>query len=243
MGASFTVISNNFFSALFNNSSVTIEYCELRPPSAVHLQAAVPGGDKITSQFGMLQNIGTGAIVMNHDEIWGFGNAVTMRSGAITMNYVWIHDPRDPAPSGDHTDGYLDNQLSGNPAPILTISHSTISAVGNTNAVGQQGQSGGYSHTSITQSYFSGFSWTVNLCGNGMGCTAGSANVFTDNQFGDDFHALFGNLYGGIYAHFLWRRNTWRNTPGGYDSVNSAVHNGKYVRPDGTWTAADFAGN
>ena len=234
--------SNQFFIALFNNSNVTIEFCELRPPLAVHFQAAVPGGDMITSQFGLLQNIGTGTIVMNHDEIWGCGNAVTMTSGAITLNYVWIHDPRDPAPSGDHTDGYLDNQLSGKSPPMLTISHSTISAVGNTNAVGQQGQPGGYSHTSITQSYFSGFSWTVNLCGKGAGCTADRANVFTDNQFGDDFHALYGNLYGGIYAHFLWRRNTWRNTPGGYDSMNSALHNGKFVLPDGTWAAADFSG-
>ena len=226
------------------NSTATLEYCEFRPPASAHFQANLPGGDTVTSQ--LCVHNGGSVLTINHSECWGMADGVDMgpAPASTTLNYIWMHDWRDPSFSADHTDGYLDNCFSPTcTSGVLTVTYSTIAGHGNTNAIGQQNASqNGYSNTTITHSYFAGFGYTVSLCGHGMGCLAGQNNVFTDNQFGDDFQAVYGNLYGKVFGHFLWRRNTWKNTDRGYDAANAAAHNGKFVFPDGTLASSDFTG-
>ena len=231
---------------LSNAKKVTFEYCEFRPPTGVHFQAHVPGGDLATSAFCL--NIGTGSTVtVKHSECWGHsdGFVTSNAPGTLAMTYVWIHDWRDPAPNADHQDGTLDNCFSTTCTSMaLNVSYSTISCSPcNTNAIGNQnGSQNGYSNQTFTHNYFAGFGYTVNLCGNGTGCGPGQNNVFTDNQFGDDNPAVYGNLYGAVYAHYLWRRNTWVNTLSSDNATNREAHNGMFVFPDGSLSTSDFKG-
>lgn len=119
----------------------------------------------------------------------------------------------------------------------MVIDHNRISSAGNTNGLAFQTAGTYYSDVTVTNNYFSGFGYTVNLGGDGKG---NQRITFTGNTFGTDLKPVWGPLYGWGGKSVTWRNNKWHVAPGGYDK--RTADDGKYWWPDGTLSTKDFTG-
>lgn len=216
----------------------------------------VPSSDGY--QFGV--SISTGSVILDHCDLWGFGNAVNYASSstsAMTVSDCWIHDAANcnvTPPGGStnyHTDG--PGYLNGGIAPSnITIKHNTIASIGNTNGLAFQATTATYSNISVTNNYFSGFADVVDMCHT----TSGSTNLtFTDNIISTNLAWLNGPIYFTSGAANdtlftiasnptnLWRRNKL-DVPAGtaqYVTGVTQANNGNYIWPDSTLSTSDWS--
>jgi hypothetical protein len=214
------------------SDNVTFDYSTFAPLDA----KTPPVAHTASSQYAIDQRR-AGQLTVDHSDIWGFANGIEMgwstRDKPFTVRDSWFHDARADGGT-DHTDAILSSD--GGPA-FMVIDHNTISSAGNTNGLAFQHSDAYYSDVTVTDNYFSGFGYTVNIGGDGKG---NQRVTFTGNTFGTDLKPVFGPLYGWGGANAVWRGNKWRVAPGGYDK-NSA-DDGKFWWPDGTLSAKDFGG-
>ncbi|MDI2128457.1 hypothetical protein [Yinghuangia seranimata] len=176
-------------------------------------------------------------LTVDHSDIWGFGNGIQIgfssKAKPFVVRNTWFHDARSDG-GVDHTDAILCSD--GGPT-FMVIDHNTISSVGNTNGLAFQVADVYYTDVSVTNNYFSGFGYTVNMGGNGKG---NQRITFTGNTFGTDLKPMWGPLYGWGGTNVTWRNNKWHVAPGGYDKQQS--NDGKFWWPDGTLSAKDYNG-
>lgn len=213
--------------------NITFDYSTFEPSKVATPPAAYNQG----YQYGIDQRSNS-KITIDHSDFWGWGNAIQFNFSSQAKPFVvrnsWFHDAR--ADGGiDHTDAILEN-YGGQSYMVFT--NNTIVAKGNTNGLAlQNGNKTGYKNVTITNNYFSGFGYTVNMCGYFDGCE----NItFTDNTFGTDIKPVWGPLYNWRDGNGnLWRRNKWRVAPGGYST--STTDDGKYWWPGGTASSTDYA--
>lgn len=180
---------------------------------------------------------GSFKITVDHSDFWGWGNGIQFGYSSQAKPFVvrnsWFHDARDDG-GEDHTDAILENYGGQS---YMVFNNNTIVSKGNTNGLAlQNGNRTGYQNVTITNNYFSGFGYTINMCGGFTGC---SNITFTDNTFGTDIKPGWGPLYSWVDGNGnLWRRNKWRVAPGGY-STNTA-DDGKYWWGEGTLSTTDY---
>jgi hypothetical protein len=213
--------------------NITFDYSTFEPSRV----AAPPTAYTQGYQYGIDQR-SRGQITVDHSDFWGWGNAIQFGFSSEAKPFVvrnsWFHDARDDG-GIDHTDAILESYGGQS---FMVFDNNTIVARGNTNGLAlQNGNGTGYKNVTITNNYFSGFGYTVNVCGHFQGC---SNITFTDNTFGTDVRPVWGPLYGWQDGNGnIWRRNRWRVVPNGY-SRNSA-DDGKYWWPGGMVSNSDYS--
>jgi hypothetical protein len=195
---------------------------------------------------------GTGGVIINHCDIWGFANAIDL-AGALscTVAECWIHDAANPDAQSYHTDGvgYLDG--FGGRSNIV-VDHNTIASLGNTNAIAFQAASSGYSNIKVRNNYFSGFGYCVDMCHN----VSGNNNLeFSGNILATDLRWAYGPLYADFSGQFnlanptnKWFGNKLKVMPATSPGPNavfffSLADNNKFVLPNSTVSAADWVPN
>ena len=218
-------------------NNITFSY-DTFEPSAVSAPP-VPYGSGY--QYGINQT-GPFQMTVEASNFWGFGEAVQLtdpdgssQSSPLVIKDSYIHDPSAQGPDGPnqyHVDGILSNDGG---ASYMTITHNTISAPADTNALALQTSGGGsngtpYSHITVTDNYFSGFGYMVNTGGD----TNSIDMVFTGNVWGTNFEPGWGPLYGNaMYTNpglgGIWRDNTIDVVPG--TSWMAAGNNGLFWWP------------
>ncbi|NUR29620.1 MAG: hypothetical protein HOV83_27860 [Catenulispora sp.] len=214
------------------SDNVTFDYSTFAPLKT----KAPPVAHTASSQYAIDQRR-PGQLTVDHSDIWGFANGIEMgwstRDKPFTVRDSWFHDARADGGT-DHTDAILSSD--GGPA-FMVIDHNTISSAGNTNGLAFQHSDAYYTDVTVTNNYFSGFGYTVNIGGDGKG---NQRVTFTGNTFGTDLKPVFGPLYGWGGSNAVWRGNKWHVAASGYDK-NSA-DDGKFWWPDGTLSAKDYGG-
>jgi hypothetical protein len=227
-----------------NGNNITWDYATIAP-SAV---AAAPVAYGKGYQYGINQveddrssNYLHGhSFTLNHADVWGFGNGIQLGSvtqaAPVAVRNSWFHDASADGGNIYHTDGILSNDGDG--IQYLTVDHNTFVSKGNTNGLALQYAGTYYANITVTNNYFSGFGYTVNI----GGAATGNRNVtFTGNTFGTDIAPVYGPLYGWADGNGnTWRGNKWHVAPGGYSSKTS--DDGKYWWPDGTLSTTDYTG-
>ena len=222
--------------ALYGDN-ITIDYSSIEPavaaPPVSHTQGYYIG---IAADGSYYTNVKQ--LTVTHSDIWGFSGGIATNGSTQAKPHVfrdnWVHDSR--ADGGvDHTDGIGETSGFGNSAYVV-LDHNSIVAVGNTNGLAYQ--AGTYSNFTITNNYFSGFGYTVNL-GNGMN---NSSNfLFSANTFGTNLKPVWGPLYGwNNGSGNVWKCNKWHVVPGSYYTPTS--DDGKFWTPNGV-SATDYNGN
>lgn len=140
-----------------------------------------------------------GAIVIDHCDIWGYGNAIafqpafTAAGDKATITSNWIHDTAYPGSGAGqyHNDGvgYLNTTTAPN---NVTMVGNATGMLGNTNALALQQATSGYQNIYINDNYFAGDGATISFCQPGsVQCTN---STFYGNVFGTDI-AAGGPLY------------------------------------------------
>ena len=214
------------------SDNVTFDYSTFAPLKA----AAPPVPHEASSQYAIDQRR-AGQLTVDHSDIWGFANGIEMgystREKPFTVRDSWFHDARADGGT-DHTDAILSSD--GGPT-FIVIDHNTIVSAGNTNGLALQYSDTYYSDVSVTNNYFSGFGYTVNIGGDGKN---NRRITFTGNTFGTDLRPVFGPLYGWGGTGVVWRGNKWHVMPGGY--AKNASDDGKFWWPDGTLSTRDYGG-
>lgn len=213
--------------------NITFDYSTFAPSTL----SAPPVAHSAGYQYGIDQRY-NGQVTINHSDFWGWANGIQLgyssQSKPFMISNSWFHDARDDG-GVDHTDAILENYGGQS---YITVNHNTIVSKGNTNGLGLQGNN--YHNISVTNNYFSGFGYTVNIGGSG----AGSTNLtFVGNTFGTDIKPIFGPLYGWLgssSANDLWRQNNWHVVSGSY--YTNFADDGKYWWPDGTLSTFDYSG-
>jgi hypothetical protein len=220
-------------------SGFTFDYCSFEPGAA-----APPVPYAQSYEYGIEADGGyysfAGTLNVMHSDFWGFGNAIDVggstQANPHSFSDNWIHDASNDGGGQYHTDGI--GTLDGATEEYVTIHHNTIVSVGNTNGLAFQ-DPGKFNFFTVTDNYFSGFGYTVNL----GGYSIGQGMVFTGNTFGTDIKPTYGPLYnagswqkGGLGN--LWQNNRWHVVPGSYYSP--ASDDGKYWWPDGTLSTSDY---
>lgn len=207
----------------------------------------IPGTNGYQYGIRMAGGTGTGGTVIDHCDIWGFGNAVDF-AGALdgVVRDTWIHDAANPVLQNYHTDGigYLDGL--GGRSNIL-IERCTIATLGNTNAIAFQAAGSGYNNIIVQDCFLSGFGYCVDMCHNVVGNTG---LKFERNIFGTDIRWGFGPMYADFTTQFqqvanVWRGNKLKVLPGSTPASASLplwtpADDGKFVWPDGSYHATDF---
>lgn len=206
------------------NTGITLEYCTFAPTTVGTPTAYANGYQYGWCADGSFGGNAPGA-TLDHCDIYGFGNAVDIQGGSasepILFTDCWIHDPRDPGGT-DHTDGL--GTMNGADTSHVTVTHCTIEAAANTNAIAFQG--GTHDHLTVTWNRFGGYGFTCSVYS-----TVTNA-VWTDNVYSTEFFSFYGpfretNLL--TSSGLVWRRNTWE-AKSGYAWGNPA-HDGWYWMP------------
>jgi hypothetical protein len=229
---------------LLFGSNISFDYISIHPDVA-----APPVSSTLSYQYGMNAdgyNAHVTGLSVKHADIWGFGNALDVTGATQAGPHVYednyIHDacfnndtcPQVAGSGVYHTDGIGDLN-PGDHDSYVTIHHNVIATAGNTNGLAYQ--YGPYDHFTVTNNYFSGFGYTINIGGAGNSVTN---TVFTDNVFGTDFKPVFGPLYGWQdNTGNLWRRNKWHIAPG--TTWSPASNDGKFWTPNGI-SSTDYSG-
>lgn len=165
-------------------------------------------------------------------EFWGFGNAIEFEptnstsTTPIIVEDTWMHHAAAITYSGSdeyHHDGILSSYASNN----VRVRRCKIVSLGNTNALAFQSTGGKWSDCIVTDSYFSGFGWTVNF-GDSYGSTR---FVFTGNEFSTELKSDYGPGPANPWddATSTWSNNKWI-VPAGAQWGNAAW-NGQYWWP------------
>ncbi|HEX3081827.1 MAG TPA: hypothetical protein VHQ86_01095 [Candidatus Saccharimonadia bacterium] len=186
-------------------------------------------------------------ITVDHSNLWGWGNGIqfywSSQAKPLTVKNSWFHDARDDGGDIDHTDAILANDGG---LSYMVFDHNTIASVGNTNGLALQYDGHSYDHVTVTNNYFSGFGFTMNIGGGGHL----SSSVVTDNTWGTDFQQGYGPLYGWGGSGNTWRRNKVHFVTGSHVYIDGEHHaglitagdEGKYLLPSNTISTNDYSG-
>lgn len=150
-------------------------------------------------------------LVVDHSDIWGFGNAIDLfeaGTGPVTITNSWIHDAAGNNGGAYHTDGI--GYLNGGSGPSnVTIQGNTIATLGNTHDIAFQQATGGYANLKAVENYLSGNQYAVSWCAPGsVNCTN---SAFFGNVYGTDIMPEGSPLYGGgitLGSGSAWACNT-----------------------------------
>ena len=174
--------------------NITFDYSTFEP-SAV---SSPPVPYEKGYQYGIDQRAAV-KVTVNHSDFWGCANCIQFSHSSQTKPFVvkntWIHDLRYGG-GVDHHDGILENYGGQS---YMVFDHNRIASDGNTNAIALQGTRG-YNNVTVTNNYFSGFGYTVNIGGAG---TNNRNVIFTDNTFGNPLSA---KLWSAIWVVFRKRQ-------------------------------------
>jgi hypothetical protein len=184
-----------------------------------------------------------GPSIIDHCDIWGFGNAIIFNTGTtnVTVSDTHIHDSANPSPQSYHTDGpgYLNG---GTPPSNITVDHCTIASIGNTNGIAYQAATSGYSGMTVNNCYLTGFGFLVDMCHGVFGSTN---LLFTNNTIGTDVLWFFGPVSDDTFL-FSQPTNSWKNNklhylagttnPNGY----TIADDGKFLWPEATVSTTDW---
>lgn len=187
-------------------------------------------------------------------DIWGFANGIVFAkinsSNAITANNCWIHDPRNPAPSGDHTDLFGDIQSqSGDFLGSVTLNGCTVACFGNTQDLAIQSQNDMVINgLTVSNNYFAGNEVTLQVGTFGVSglATPPLDYVFTGNVIGPTPTAGSSLVAHDFTSQFSvgGSGNKWRTNmilAGTYPGIG-VVAVTSFFWPDGTAHATDFSG-
>jgi len=137
-------------------------------------------------EIGIEPNNSSGPMVIDHCDIWGFGNAIQIltTTAQITITSNWIHDGAYPSgvTGGDyHTDGI--GYLNGSTGPNnVWMIGNAIATLGNTNSLAFQAATGGYQNIYANENFLSGDNATISWCRPGsVQCTN---STFYGNTWG-----------------------------------------------------------
>lgn len=230
---------------LLYGDNITFDYSTFEPNVAAPPVSYTQG-----YQYGIEGNGGwytsVQQLTVTRSNFWGFANAIDVTGSTQAKPHVfrdnYLHDAR--ADGGvDHTDGI--GQLNGtNAGSHVVLDHNTIVSAGNTNGVAYQTTT--CENFTVTNNYFSGFGYTVNICGSG----AGNKNLlFAGNTFGTDIKPIWGPMYGWSDGNNnVWKCNKIRFVPGttwtsggGWKPVST--DDGKFWLPTSGVSATDYKGN
>ena len=139
-------------------------------------------------QYGITAENGSGPTLVDHCDIWGFGNvafqSVQTTTAQMTITNNWFHDARYAGTNGDHTDGIGFLNGATGPNNWLVVGN-TIATLGTDDDLALQAATGGYQNIYINDNYWSGDgSVTIDYCQPGsVRCTN---STFYGNVFGTD---------------------------------------------------------
>jgi hypothetical protein len=201
-------------------------------------------------EYGLLIGNNSGPVTVDHSDIWGFGNAISILQTTAQMTFTnnWIHDAADYVPQDYHTDGI--GYLNGGAGPSnVLIQGNTIATQGTTNGIAFQQATSGYNNIQIIHNYLSGFGYTV---------APGSPTIqhftnssFVGNVLGTDIMPWFGPLDDWFQTSNVWKCNAVHVTRSTAWTTNTAVawtpttaQDGLYWVPTSNVTSStDWQGN
>jgi hypothetical protein len=212
-------------------SNISFEWTSFEPSNASAPTSYAQGYQYGLSADGAY-NTHVEGLTMDHVDMWGFGNAVSLSKSTqakpVVIRNSWFHDARNDG-GQDHTDGI--GELQGNSMSFVTLDHNTIESLGNTNGIAfQYGQ---YTDFTVTNNLIGGWGYAVAIGAQGPG--PNMRIKFTGNVFSTRVKSVYGPTYP---ANFwsgngnLWRGNTWSS---------GDANNGKYWTPNGVSTS-DYTG-
>lgn len=214
--------------------NISFDYCSFEPNRVNTPPVSYAQG----YQYGLDQRY-EGNITIDHCDFWGWGNGIQFDFSTQAKPFVvknsWFHDARHDG-NIDHTDAILENWGG---LGYMVFDHNTIVSIGNTNGLAlQDGNQRGYNNVTVTNNYFSGFGYTVNIGAYGDR----NQNVtFAGNTFGTDLKPDWGPLYGWSNTNNTWKCNKWHVAPGSY--YTPIADDGKFWWPDGSLHTTDYGGN
>ncbi len=212
-------------------SNISFEWTSFEPANASAPTSYAQGYQYGLSADGAY-NTHVEGLTMDHVDMWGFGNAVTLSTSTqakpVVIRNSWFHDAR--ADGGqDHTDGI--GELQGNSMSFVTLDHNTIESEGNTNGIAfQYGQ---YTDFTVTNNFIGGWGYAVAIGAQGPG--PNMRIKFTGNVFSTRVKSVYGPTYPSNFWSGngnVWRGNTWSSAD---------ANNGKYWTPNGV-SASDYTG-
>jgi hypothetical protein len=250
VGSSSTSLTNvTFHGCLFSatgdinvavfGDNITFDYSTFAPTNEPNPPISYNAGYQYGIEANGAYYAHVNQLTVTNSEFWGFANATDVGGSTQAKPQVfrnnYFHDAR--ADGGvDHTDGI--GQLDDGPkSSYVVIDHNTIVSAGNTNGLAYQ--YGPYDHFSITDNYFSGFGYMLNV-GGGNGP---SNTTFTGNTWGTNIQQIFGPWYS-----WSGSGNTWHGNKIHYvnpikirgDNANSYIFqpsdDGKFWTPNGIST-------
>ncbi|GAM18832.1 hypothetical protein SAMD00019534_020070 [Acytostelium subglobosum LB1] len=193
-------------------SAITFNYCTFEPKTTVEPTWSNPTARikrTLSYQYGIDQRA-AGPLTVDHCDMWGFANGIQIGysdlAGPLTIRHSWFHNLRQDGGGVDHTDALLENYGG---LSHMVIDHNTITGVGNTNGLGLQGDDA-YQYISITNNYFSGYAYMLNLGGH----TLSSNMVFTGNVWGAEIKPGWGPVYDSVafeVPNISTLNNQWQN--------------------------------
>lgn len=262
-------------------TDVLFTYCSIIPRLALVSQPPFGGGYTTWPSGGAGQNVaGTSATLSisgddayqyinltsgqsnwGHCDIWGAGNGFIIYNptGQCNITDCWLHDAPNQGSQGYHIDGfaYPNNQV---PPTNILIQHCTMGSLGNTEGIGFQGSSSGftanaYTNIKVDSCYLGGFEQTINM-GHGPIPYAAATNMgFTNNTIATDMLCASSTIYNPTAeaAQFtkasnptnVWSNNTLlvvgntTNFAGAIPTFTSA-NNGNFLWPDNTLHTTDW---
>jgi hypothetical protein len=197
-------------------------------------------------QYGIVQEPAAGLLIEDSN-IWGFGNSITLFGAQQkTIRRCWIHDAAHEGSGASiyHQDG--PGHLNDAGCSNVLIEDCTIASLGNTNGIAFQ--RGTYNNIIVRRNFLSGFGYCVDMCH----ATPANTNLtFEDNLIATDIGWFWGPIYTDFSANFRkagssWKRNKLRVLAGtiprgGSNGKFTAADNGKFVHPNTTYSATDWA--
>ena len=208
-------------------------------------------------EYGIEFQAGTGPTYVDHCDIWGGGNFLTIYATTqlVSITNNWVHDSAQGG--GYHNDGV--GYLNGTAGPSnVTVTGNTIGSLGNTNAIAFQAATSGYQNLIVNNNYFSGFGNMI--CFWPAASSFATGCQFENNVIGADVpwgytgggQILYGNqtAYWNSANNNVWRSNKFNipaGTPtGGVWAANTptwtSADNGKFVLPNNTLSVTDWTG-
>lgn len=215
----------NMATLIKTNGPLQFNYCSFQPQGVV--EPGPSGGVTLAQSYqfaltaqGSFGTFCTGSLLVDHCDIWGFGNAVGVQGGNQANPHIYqnnyVHDMC--LDSTYHGDGI--GCPGGGVESYTVIRHNNIQALGNTQGLAYQNSAVGstWSNFTITNNLIGGWGYGVAVVGYAVGDVPNI--TFTDNTYSTGLQAQFGPLYSGGPEFFwtaatggLWRRNRWLVPP------------------------------
>lgn len=195
---------------------------------------AIPFADSY--QFGLNITGTSGPIYIDHGEVWGYGDAITLPTGStntIVLTNTQMHSPSDPNGNVYHQDGPGYSNEAAGPSNIYFIGN-VAAMLGNTNSLAMQGVTSAYNNLRIDFNFWSGDNATIAMCHGAPGCTN---STHYGNIFGTDVLDAGITDNGNVLASgSVWACNTIYFRPGTTWTNNDGWHptsgmNGQYIWP------------